>query len=136
MAFINYYELLRVSEDASVADIRKAAQKLYMTCHPDKVIDAAKKAAAQEKFVQFREAEETLKDEQKRKKYDFKLRMHKSGQTPADDTDPFSDGQESPKGTRYEGYGSSYTTETRVPREFDSPYPERDSRGADSASYG
>uniref|UniRef100_A0A8C9WQ52 DnaJ homolog subfamily C member 10 n=1 Tax=Sander lucioperca TaxID=283035 RepID=A0A8C9WQ52_SANLU len=63
----DYYNLLKVSRDATTREIRQAFKKLALTMHPDK---NPGDASAHEKFLQVNRAYEVLKDEDLRKKYD------------------------------------------------------------------
>jgi curved DNA-binding protein len=67
MEFIDYYNVLEVSKDATEADIRKAYRKLARKYHPDL---NPNDNAAKVKFQQINEANEVLSDPGKRKKYD------------------------------------------------------------------
>src|SRR4051812_48365146 len=67
MAFIDYYETLGVSKNATEDDIRKAYRKLARKHHPDLNPDDKE---AHKKFQQINEANEVLSDPEKRKKYD------------------------------------------------------------------
>ncbi len=62
----DYYAILGVGREADNREIRKAFKKLALTEHPDKSDDPD----AQAKFVKITKAYETLKDEDKRKRYD------------------------------------------------------------------
>lgn len=62
----DFYEILGVGKDATTREIRKAFKKLALKHHPDK----SKEKDAQEKFLKINKAYETLKDEDKRKRYD------------------------------------------------------------------
>jgi curved DNA-binding protein len=66
MEFIDYYNVLGISRDASTEDIKKAYRKLARQYHPDTNPDAQ----ANKKFQQINEANEVLSDPEKRKKYD------------------------------------------------------------------
>ena len=63
----DYYEVLGVSKDASINDIKLAYRRLARKLHPDlnKTDPQAK-----EKFIELQEAYEVLSDEQKRQNYD------------------------------------------------------------------
>ncbi|MBF0595334.1 MAG: molecular chaperone DnaJ [Candidatus Omnitrophica bacterium] len=65
----DYYEILGVKKDASVADIKKAYRALAMRHHPDRVEESEKKQA-EEKFKEISEAYGVLSDAQKRQMYD------------------------------------------------------------------
>jgi molecular chaperone DnaJ len=65
----DYYEILGVPKEASLADIKKAYRSLALKYHPDRVPEAEKKVA-EEKFKEMSEAYGVLSDAQKRKMYD------------------------------------------------------------------
>lgn len=67
MSYIDYYQLLGVSKDASDADIKKAYRKLARKYHPD--VNPNNKEAEQ-KFKEINEANEVLGNPENRKKYD------------------------------------------------------------------
>lgn len=67
MAYIDYYNILGVSKDASQDDIKKAYKKLARKYHPDL---NPNDPTAQRKFQEINEANEVLSDPEKRKKYD------------------------------------------------------------------
>jgi curved DNA-binding protein len=74
--FQDYYETLGVSRDASQEEIQKAYRKLARKYHPD----VNKDKGAEEKFKKLNEANEVLKDPQKRKQYDALGANWKAGQ--------------------------------------------------------
>jgi len=74
--FQDYYEILGVARDASQDDIQKAYRKLARKYHPD----VNKTKGAEEKFKKIGEANEVLKDPEKRKKYDMLGANWKAGQ--------------------------------------------------------
>ena len=74
--FQDYYEILGVPRDASQDDIQKAYRKLARKYHPD----VNKTKGAEEKFKKIGEANEVLKDPEKRKKYDMLGANWKAGQ--------------------------------------------------------
>ena len=67
VAFQDYYDTLGVPRTASQDDIQKAYRKLARKYHPD----INKTQSAEEKFKNLNEANEVLKDPDKRKKYDM-----------------------------------------------------------------
>ena len=67
MPYIDYYNILGVSKDASQEDIKKAYKKLARKYHPDLNPNDPE---AQRKFQEINEANEVLSDPDKRKKYD------------------------------------------------------------------
>ncbi|XP_026500691.2 dnaJ homolog subfamily C member 10-like [Vanessa tameamea] len=67
MTDVSYYELLGVAKGASTQEIKQAYKKLAVKLHPDKNSDKGE----QKKFLEITEAYETLKDPQKRHKYDL-----------------------------------------------------------------
>jgi curved DNA-binding protein len=64
--FKDYYDILGVKPDASETDIKSAYRKLARKFHPDKNKDAG----AEEKFKTINEANEVLRDAEKRRAYD------------------------------------------------------------------
>lgn len=66
MEFKDYYEILGVKPEATEADIKAAYRKLARKYHPDKNKDAG----AEEKFKAVNEANDVLRDKDKRRAYD------------------------------------------------------------------
>lgn len=66
MAKRDYYDILGVSKNASVEEIKKAYRKLALEWHPDR----NKKPEAHEKFKEINEAYAVLSDSQKKQQYD------------------------------------------------------------------
>lgn len=64
---MNYYEVLGVSENADVSEIKKKYRKLAMKYHPDR---NSGDENATKKFREVTEAYEILWDEKKREEYD------------------------------------------------------------------
>jgi curved DNA-binding protein len=64
--FKDYYDILGVKPDASEAEIKAAYRKLARQFHPDK----NKEAGAEERFKAINEANEALRDPEKRRAYD------------------------------------------------------------------
>lgn len=67
MSYIDYYQILGVSKNASEAEIKKAYRKLARKYHPD--VNPNNKEAEQ-KFKEINEANEVLGNPENRKKYD------------------------------------------------------------------
>ena len=66
MEFKDYYDILGVKPDASEAEIKAAYRKLARQYHPDK----NKEPGAEERFKAINEANEALRDPEKRRAYD------------------------------------------------------------------
>ncbi len=66
----NYYQILEVSKDASVDQIRKAFRKKAKECHPD----INKDQSSKEKFQKLNEAHQILTDPIKKRQYDLRLK--------------------------------------------------------------
>lgn len=67
MAFIDYYKVLGVGNNATQSEIKKAYHKLTKIYHPDKNDNSAE---ANERYQEINEAYHVLNDPEKRKKYD------------------------------------------------------------------
>ena len=79
MEYIDHYQVLGVSRDASKEDITQAYRQLARRYHPDR----NQEVGAEEKFQQISEAYELLKDEEKWGKYDrFGADWQEGGQRP------------------------------------------------------
>lgn len=70
----NLYEILEVSENASKDVIEKVYKVLAKKYHPDLQTTAQEKKIAEEKMKEINEAYSILSDDEKRAKYDQKLR--------------------------------------------------------------
>lgn len=66
MEFKDYYQVLGLTRDATADDIKKAYRKLARKYHPD----VSKEAQAEARFKEIGEANEVLKDPEKRAAYD------------------------------------------------------------------
>jgi curved DNA-binding protein len=76
MDYKDYYQIMGVARDASQDDIKRAYRKLARKYHPD----VSKEAGAEEKFKELQEANEVLKDPEKRAAYDQLGARWKQGQ--------------------------------------------------------
>ena len=94
----DFYQILGVDKNASIADINKAYRKLARKYHPD--LNPGDKVAEQ-KFKEMNEAHETLKDPEKKKQYDLygSLGAHSGS----------GDGGRSRGGSNFEGFDFSNT---------------------------
>ena len=87
----NYYEILGVKIDSQTSEIKSAYFSLAKKYHPDKFhqeTDAEFHLRIQNAFTEIARAYDTLKDNELREVYDFKLRKYfesnAAGSTPAD----------------------------------------------------
>jgi curved DNA-binding protein len=76
MDFKDYYKIMGVARDASQDDVKRAYRKLARKYHPD----VSKEPNAEEKFKELQEANEVLKDPEKRAAYDQLGSNWRSGQ--------------------------------------------------------
>ncbi len=67
MSETNYYKILGVGKNASVAEIKKAYRKMAMKYHPDQTKGDK---SSEEKFKSISEAYAVLSDKEKRRQYD------------------------------------------------------------------
>ncbi|PSO84747.1 MAG: molecular chaperone DnaJ [Cyanobacteria bacterium QH_9_48_43] len=73
----NYYEVLQISTDATIEEIKQAFRNLARRYHPDL---NPENPAAQEKFREIREAYEVLSDSHQRREYDQAFRNQQTTQ--------------------------------------------------------
>ena len=69
----DYYELLGLTRDATVADVRKAYAKIARERHPDRFTDPVERERAQEFFKEATAAFNALSNERARREYDDSL---------------------------------------------------------------
>lgn len=70
---INHYQILNISENATVEEIKIAYRKLAILYHPDK----NKNIDANQKFVKIKNSYDVLLDPIKRKKFDKELEIQR-----------------------------------------------------------
>lgn len=75
MKYVDYYKVLGVDRDSSLADIKKAYRRLAHKYHPD----ISQEPKAEDRFKEVADAYNTLKDAEKRAAYD-KLGDHTQGE--------------------------------------------------------
>lgn len=73
MKVLNYYEVLGVAPDATAEQIKSAFRRAAKKWHPDRHADDATKNEATRQMQRINAANDTLKDEIKRQKYDLRL---------------------------------------------------------------
>jgi curved DNA-binding protein CbpA len=73
---LNYYEILRVPDDASTSEIQKAFHEISLRCHPDRFVEDGREVAraAASVFKRAAEAYNILRKPAFRKRYDAELR--------------------------------------------------------------
>lgn len=74
----DYYVILQIPADSSLAAIRQAFRRLAKLHHPDKARHEGSDVD-EKRFSEISEAYETLRDPAKRRKYDTQLNQHKRG---------------------------------------------------------
>lgn len=79
-----HYTVLELSEQASVAEIRRAYLRLVLLTHPDRTPDPA----AHQRYLAVNEAYETLSDPIRRQRYDIALQASPTAYMPADEPHP------------------------------------------------
>ncbi|KAL0349657.1 UNVERIFIED_CONTAM: Chaperone protein dnaJ 20, chloroplastic [Sesamum radiatum] len=71
----NYYEILSLSSrDVGFDEIKKAYKTMALQCHPDVCTTSLTKEESTRRFIELREAYETLSDPNLRRVYDYELR--------------------------------------------------------------
>jgi hypothetical protein len=70
---LNYYEVLGAPQDATLSQLKRMYDALAMMYHPDVAKNEKERKEHEEKMKKINEAFATLKDEQKRKKYDEEI---------------------------------------------------------------
>ena len=97
----DYYQILRISPQASALDIKRAYRRLAVVFHPDK----NRSAEASTLFLEINEAHQVLSDPELRERYDQMLRQNFEVQTPPP----------SPRPHRDPAYRRNYTPGHRPP---------------------
>jgi len=80
---MNYYEILRVANDASPEEIQQSFQELSLRCHPDRFVEEGPEVAdaAAVVFKRVVEAYNILRKPQLRQRYDAELAKAGGGAT-------------------------------------------------------
>lgn len=78
--FIDYYDILGISPNATEQEIKKAFQKIAKTCHPDMTKDLTEeeRQKRQEIFIKATEGKNILTNETKRTAYDTRYKKHQA----------------------------------------------------------
>jgi curved DNA-binding protein len=114
----DYYQILGVAKDASQDDIKRAYRKLARKYHPD----VSKENDAEERFKELGEANEVLKDPEKRAAYDQLGANWKAGQEgfqPPPDWD-----------AGFEFHGGGYTSDQASAADYSDFFEQLFGRGA------
>ena len=75
---VTYYDVLGVSENATLSDIRAAFRRLTLKYHPDR-FPGAQRQDAEQRFQQITEAFNVLSHQESRDSYDRELSMTRGG---------------------------------------------------------
>ncbi|MBN1517486.1 DnaJ domain-containing protein [Candidatus Sumerlaeota bacterium] len=69
-----YYQILKVSKDSPIREVKRAYHQLARKYHPDKASSTEEQQQFEEEFALISEAYNVLKDDDRRKEYDAKLK--------------------------------------------------------------
>ncbi|CAK5090431.1 unnamed protein product [Meloidogyne enterolobii] len=116
----NYYEILKVSKDASTRDIKTAYKRLMLRYHPDKNKD---NPVALEYSKKINEACRILCDEKNRMEYDKKLNKSSGSPTTSEESSPSSSGSPTTSGESSPSSSGSSTTSGESSTSSEGSYP-------------
>jgi curved DNA-binding protein CbpA len=85
---LNFYEILEIARDATPEQIKLAFRRLARRWHPDRHADGVAKREATRQMQQVNAAHDTLKDADKREKYDASLDRPLIFRAPVASTEP------------------------------------------------
>ncbi|CAK5090988.1 unnamed protein product [Meloidogyne enterolobii] len=103
----NYYEILKVSKNASTREIKTAYKRLMLRYHPDKNKD---NPDALEYSKKINEACRILCDEKNRMEYDKELNKYSGSFSTSGESSPSSSGSPTTSGESSQSSGGSHTT--------------------------
>lgn len=120
----DYYEILQISKDATIEEIKQAYRNLARQYHPDL---HPENPAAQEKFTRICEAYEVLRDSVRRSQYDQKSDLNGSEKTTGQQNfqDFYARGVEKALEKDYQGAIADYTQAVQLNPNFAEAYLKR-----------
>ncbi|PGH31074.1 hypothetical protein GX50_06133 [[Emmonsia] crescens] len=112
---VDPYQVLGITKDATITEIKGAHRKLVLKCHPDKIKDEDQRKEAIPEFQKVQSAYELLSDDRKRAEYDHKVELRKRSAFQSEDAGSSSFHRGSSFAKSYE-YRNGAVYEERVPR--------------------
>lgn len=105
----NYYEILNISPNATLDEVKKAYRRLALQYHPDR----NKAHDAHDKFIEITEAYEVLRDSDKKKEYDnlYRVYFKFSKEIVEESKEHFNQSEFEEKSSQWGHYGKSMAEE-------------------------